>query len=166
MTASVQSATIKLRPLFCGAETGLPVERMRVMSETVLLYNLSGTEAGRRLKPVLLKMRIRIRIVEPESYQLPIETLIGGRTATADKGDAGAENTPKAGMSTAIPEPMLVMEGFSERRLDQLLAEMRRHKVPPIALKAIVTAHNREWSSVMLYEELKKEHEAMNGGAE
>ena len=91
------------------------------MSETVLLYNLSGTEAGRRLKPVLLKMRIRIRIVEPESYQLPIETLIGG------KGAAGAENAPKAGMSTAIPEPMLVMEGFSERRLDQLLAEMRRH---------------------------------------
>ena len=160
MTASVQSATIKLRPLFCGAETGLPVERMSVMSETVLLYNLAGTEAGRRLKPVLLKMRIRIRIVEPESYQLPIETLIGG------KGAAGAEKAPKAGMSTAIPEPMLVMEGFSERRLDQLLAEMRRHKVPPIALKAIVTAHNREWSSVMLYKELKKEHEAMNGGAE
>lgn len=140
---------------------------MRVMSETVLLYNLAGTEAGRRLKPVLLKMKIRIRIVEPESYQLPIETLIGGRAAAAaGKGDAGAENAPKAGMSTAIPEPMLVMEGFSERRLDQLLAEMRRHKVPPIALKAIVTAHNREWSSVMLYEELKKEHEAMNGGAE
>ena len=36
---------------------------------------------------------------------------------------------------------------------------MRRKKVPPIALKAIVTTQNQAWNSLQLYRELKEEHE-------
>ena len=45
--------------------------------ETVLLYNFSGTEAGQKLKSILLKMRVRIRLVEPESYLEPVGFLAG-----------------------------------------------------------------------------------------
>ncbi len=129
------------------------------MTETVLLYNLSGTEAGRKLKPVLLRMKVRIRIVEPESYRLPIvELLTGQKPSPEAPGEGGA--APEA-----LPEPMMVLGGFTNGRLDLLLSEMRKHNVPPIALKAVITAHNQSWDSLTLYEELKKEHEAMSQGS-
>ena len=34
--------------------------------ETVLLYQIKGTKTAVLLKPVLLKLGIRVRIVEPE----------------------------------------------------------------------------------------------------
>ena len=89
--------------------------------ETVLLYQIKGTKTAALLKPVLLKLGIRVR----------------------------------------IDEPMMVMAGFSERKLDLFLTEMRRKKVPPIALKAIVTTQNQAWNSLQLYRELKEEHEKM-----
>ena len=36
--------------------------------ETVLLYQIKGTKTAALLKPVLLKLGIRVRIVEPEQY--------------------------------------------------------------------------------------------------
>ena len=35
--------------------------------ETVLLYQIKGTKTAVLLKPVLLKLGIRVRIVEPDS---------------------------------------------------------------------------------------------------
>ena len=56
---------------------------------------------------------------------------------------------------------MMVMGGVSEQKLDLFLTEMRRKKVPPGALKAIVTTQNQAWNSLQLYRELKEEHEKM-----
>lgn len=55
---------------------------------------------------------------------------------------------------------MMVMAGFSERKLD-LSHRNAPEKVPPIALKAIVTTQNQAWNSLQLYRELKEEHEKM-----
>ena len=117
--------------------------------ETVLLYQIKGTKTAALLKPVLLKLGIRVRIVEPEQYLQSIGFLAGNK--------AFAEAYDGAGFD----EPMMVMAGFSERKLDLFLTEMRRKKVPPIALKAIVTTQNQEWNSLQLYRELKEEHEKM-----
>ena len=110
--------------------------------ETVLLYQIKGTKTAVLLKPVLLKLGIRVRIVEPEQYLQSIGFLAGNK-AFAESPEAydGA--------------------GFSERKLDLFLTEMRRKKVPPIALKAIVTTQNQAWNSLQLYRELKEEHEKM-----
>ena len=108
--------------------------------ETVLLYQIKGTKTAALLKPVLLKLGIRVRIVEPEQYLQSIGFLAGNK---------------------GFDEPMMVMAGFSERKLDLFLTEMRRKKVPPIALKAIVTTQNQAWNSLQLYRELKEEHEKM-----
>ena len=95
---------------------------------------------------------IRVRIVEPEQYLQSIGFLAGNK--------AFAES-PEAYDGAGFDEPMMVMAGFSERKLDLFLTEMRRKKVPPIALKAIVTTQNQAWNSLQLYRELKEEHEKM-----
>ena len=117
--------------------------------ETVLLYQIKGTKTAALLKPVLLKLGIRVRIVEPEQYLQSIGFLAGNK--------AFAES-PEAYDGAGFEEPMMVMAGFSERKLDLFLTEMRRKKVPPIALKAIVTTQNQAWNSLQLYRELKEEH--------
>ena len=53
-----------------------------------------------------------------------------------------------------ITEPMLVMRDFTSRRIDTLLLNLRKAKVPKINLKAIVTEQNAGWSFYHLYEEI------------
>ena len=64
---------------------------------------------------------------------------------------------------SVLDQEMLVMHQFTGRRIDALLAAMRKAGVPKIALKAIVTESNCDWKFCELYEELKKEHAAMSG---
>lgn len=77
--------------------------------ETVLLYQIKGTKTAVLLKPVLLKLGIRVRIVEPEQYLQSIGFLAGNK--------AFAES-PEAYDGAGFDEPMMVMAGFSERKLD------------------------------------------------
>ena len=66
----------------------------------------------------------------------------------------------------AISEKMLILHGFSQQRLQELLAGLRKAKVPPIPLKAMVTEHNADWTLYELYQEIRKEHEMMTGQKE
>lgn len=63
-----------------------------------------------------------------------------------------------------IPEEMLVMHGFTSRRIDELLAAFRKAGVSKVELKAVVTETNVGWTFYHLYEEIKKEHERMMKG--
>lgn len=65
-----------------------------------------------------------------------------------------------------IEEEMLVMKDFSDRRLNELLMQMRKAGIPRIALKAVVTEHNVNWTFRALYKEIKEEHEQMSGSAQ
>ena len=65
-----------------------------------------------------------------------------------------------------IPEKVLVLYGFGERKLNEMLNQFRKAKVPPIALKAVLTEHNCGWSFYELYQELRQEHEKMNARQE
>ena len=65
-----------------------------------------------------------------------------------------------------IPEKVLVLYGFGERKLNEMLNQFRKTKVPPIALKAVLTEHNCGWSFYELYQELRQEHEKMNARQE
>ncbi len=121
-------------------------------TETALLYNFSGTDAGRKLKAVLIKMRIKIKSVTPEQYLEPVGFLAGIKGIPAD-----GRVHDGAGFS----DRMLVLRGFTGNRLDLLLSELRRQKLS-IPLKAVVTEHNMLWDSLTLHEELLREHEAMS----
>ena len=98
--------------------------------ETVLLYNFSGTETGRKLKSVLLKMHVRIKLVEPEQYLEPIGFLAGIKAIPETK-----ETYTGEGFS----DQMLIMRGFTGNRINELLYLIKKSGIPPIPLKAVIT---------------------------
>ena len=85
--------------------------------ETVLLYQIKGTKTAALLKPVLLKLGIRVRIVEPEQYLQSIGFLAGNK--------AFAES-PEAYDGAGFDEPMMVMEKSAADR-----PQSHRHNAEP-----------------------------------
>lgn len=114
---------------------------------TVLMYNCSGPEFS-KLKQIFAMLRLRMRVVEPDRYHLPLEELAQG------KGEAGEAAQP-------LPESMLVFCGMGQALLNQVLEIIRLAKLPPIPLKAVLTDSNRSWDTHQLHEELLREREAI-----
>lgn len=116
----------------------------------VLFYDPEGGERANTLKTVLVCMGVRIKSVSGNDFAQTVGHLLGraGFAQTQDTADAPAE-------------PMLVMDGFTSKRLDILLREMRTHGVS-VPYKAMVTEHNLPWTLRALYDELVREHEAMH----
>lgn len=142
---------------------------MAAVKETVLYYNSKDPAKSRIVKSVLIRLGIRIRNITSDQVKETIGYLVGlegfescsiekGEEVTGNVEGSGAEDTKDACL---ISEEVMILHNFSERRLDQLLREMRKMKAS-VALKAIVTESNRSWSFYELYEELKKERAAMN----
>ena len=119
---------------------------------TVLMYNCSGPEFS-KLKQIFAMLRLRMRVVEPDRYHVPLAELAQG------KGEPGEAAEP-------LSEPMLVFCGLGEALLNQVLEVIRLSKLPPIPLKAVMTETNRSWNTLQLHEELLKEREAMAGGSQ
>ena len=124
---------------------------MAVSRETVLYYDPAGGERAAALKAILVQMGARIKNVPPEAVGQTVGCLLGR------KGYDAREN-PEA---PALAEPVLVLDGFTDKRLEILLREMKKHSVS-VPYKAIVTETNIGWIFHQLYEELAREHEAMS----
>lgn len=120
---------------------------MKNNAGTVLMYNLSGPEFS-KLRQIFAMLRLRMRVVEPDRYHISLGELAQG------KGEPGER-------AESLPEAMLVFCGFGEALLNQVLEVIRVAKLPPIPMKAVLTAANREWDTHQLYEELLKEREAI-----
>ena len=117
----------------------------------VLLYNLTDKRKLQALRFAFVKLGVRGKLVAPEEFAHPVGWLCGleGFSPAADPAGDG------------FADEMLVLCGLSGAQLDQLLNTLRRSHIA-IALKAIVTEENAHWSSQRLYEELRREHEAMH----
>lgn len=85
--------------------------------ETVLLYNIAQTPLASGLKPILLKMKVRIRVISPEQYAQPLGVLAGL---------PGFQELDNVYEGDGFPEPVIVLCGFTDQRLDQFLRELRR----------------------------------------
>lgn len=120
--------------------------------ETVLYYQPEGGTQGTQLKSILVRMGVRIKNVGADAVGQTIGCLLGR------KGFEARENPE----TPALAEPMLVMDGFTDKRLEILLREMKKNGVS-VSYKAIVTETNLGWLFHQLYEELAAEHEAMQG---
>ena len=136
--------------------------------ELVLYYNPEVSSKVMKLKGVLVRMGVRIRNVAPEQVTETVGALAGisgykrAEQETAPDAARNAEETESdAGVLPIIPEEMLVMHGFTGRRIDELLLGLRKGGVPKVELKAIVTESNAGWTFYHLYEEIKEEHERM-----
>ena len=120
---------------------------MAASREKVLYFEPQPSEQTAALKTVLVRMGVRIKNVEAVSAGQTVGFLLNrkGFDATAD--------APSA--------PMMVLDGFTEKRLDILLREMKAHGVS-VLYKAMVTEHNIGWTLSDLFTELVREHEAMH----
>lgn len=117
-------------------------------SGTILMYNCSGPEFS-RLRQIFAMLRLRMRPVGPERYHLTLRELANGEGEASEQAEE------------PIPEAMLVFCGLGDALLHQVLEVIRLAKLPPIPLKAVLTASNQEWTTRQLREELLKEREAI-----
>ena len=105
--------------------------------ELVLYYNPEASSKVMKLKGVLVRMGVRIRNVAPEQVTETVGALAGisgykrAEQETAPDAARNAEETESdAGVLPIIPEEMLVMHGFTGRRIDELLLGLRKAGVP------------------------------------
>lgn len=125
---------------------------MPVSRETALYYDPVGGQRADMLKSLLVRMGVRIRSVGRAQTGQTVGCLLGR------KGFAARENAE----APALAEPLLLLDGFSDKRLEILLREMKRAGVS-VPYKAVVTETNLGWLLAQLYDELAAEHEAMGG---
>lgn len=127
---------------------------MKASVEMALLYNFQDPERARKVKSALLCMGVRSKTVEEEAFAQPLGTLVG---LSGIEAGAESEGEPFA-------EEMLVLYRFSGKRIDDLLARLRKGGVGNIPYKAVITETNVSWSGVQLYRELVREREAIQQG--
>ena len=117
----------------------------------VLLYNLDNPK-GAKIRRMALPLGLRTRLVTPEQYGLTLAALTEGEEPESQWAGEGFE------------EEMLLLVNCLGPLLDRFLQGFRRNKIPPVALKAVLTPTNRDWTSLQLREELAKERAAIARG--
>ena len=80
--------------------------------------------------------------------------------AAAAAGPFGAEVVPVARQD--YNKPLAVLAGLDDDP-GTVLPALRQAGIGRDCLKAVLTPHNRTWTAVKLYQELLREHQAMNG---
>lgn len=128
---------------------------MAAAREKVLYYNPEKSDKIRIVKIVLVRMGIRIRNIDADEIGQKVGYLAGL--------DGFAREEGQGEIPPAVPEEMMVLYGFDSSRLDELLRQLRRAKAS-VALKAVLTESNCDWSFRQLYEEIRAEHEMMMQG--
>lgn len=159
---------------------------MKKMQEMVLYYrapggvgnaeeteeaNAQAEKANRMLKSVLVRLGVRIKNIGPDQVTEKVGYLAGLPGYEAEKellqnesGDETEREVLAGKLDENLPyigQDVLVMKNFTSGRIDVLLAALRKAGVPKIALKAVLTPQNADWSFYQLYQELVKEHQAM-----
>lgn len=123
------------------------------MKETILLFHIPDKETLLKIEMALFPLRVRMKHVKPEDYHQPLGVLAGIKDAVP------AEGTYSGG---ELPGTMIVFAFFEDKRLDQVLAALRKSGAGSLPYKAILTPTNQFWTAHECFEELRQEHEAMN----
>ena len=118
------------------------------MMTEVLLFNIEKTKAI-KIKNLCRQIHISAREVDRGDYGVRLSALLGmssDRTAVPDSGFDGE---------------MLYFAEFNGGLLNIFLNQLRRLKAT-VALKAVMTEANAEFTPYELFCELEREHEALN----
>ena len=126
------------------------------MTPQILLYNIQDPKHRQKLKALVLRLKIRIRIVDKEQYANPIGSLCGMDLKTDD-----LSHRPQDSNTSDFTDEMLIFAFFSDALLNQFLAGLRKSGLQ-IPLKAILTPTNCTWNSYMLHQEISAEHHRMH----
>ncbi|MGL6201980.1 MAG: DUF3783 domain-containing protein [Lachnospiraceae bacterium] len=121
--------------------------------ETIYLYRVDDPQTVKNIQFMAVRLKIRVKRITEEMTGLKIGYITGleGYTDEITKEEF------------AVPqEPVMLMQNFTDRKIDQLLHLFRTAGIPRIALKAMLTDYNKDWYFYQLYEELCREHESFN----
>ncbi|WP_125140176.1 DUF3783 domain-containing protein [Clostridium transplantifaecale] len=129
------------------------------MKETVLLYNFNDKDRLMKIRQALLPLGFRIRQVDKEDYMKPLGTLAGVKGM--EELTAAACPSDDALASEGFEDEMALLAGLTSSQVDAFIKSLRKRGIGRINYKAILTPVNKDWDSVHLYHEIKKEHEAM-----
>lgn len=118
--------------------------------EKLLIFHLEDNELT-KLKKITGAMKIRLEIIDPANYLQPLENLVKGQL-----------NPMISPFTDEMPtESLLLFCDFTEKRMDKLLAALRRDNVS-VTFKAALTPTNRQWNFMRLLLEMRKEQKAMS----
>ena len=124
------------------------------MPGAILLSYVKGREKEEQLQKLCKRLNIANIRIGQQDMEKELGELCGIYI--------GAKGThAPAPLLYQMPE-LLIFSGIPEGMLDLILAEYRKEKIEPVALKAIVTPHNISWTVYELSSDLAREHAAMH----
>ena len=100
-----------------------------------------------KLRMAAMRLGAKVRVVEKWEYL----NAVGALTGDLDSFESFYDGED-------FPGELLVFAHFSDAQLNLFLQAIRAAKLPPVALKAVLTDENKGWNVLELREELQKEH--------
>lgn len=137
-----------------------------------MLYHLGNQDPyGHEIRQTLRKLDISIRTLHEEDLERSVGSLCGLESSVGSlckpespvtPGPLTPSCTDLSGRSPAPDFPFLLMAFFPENLLDQLLHAMKEASIR-IPYKAVLTKTNCTYRLRKLMEEVKSEHDTING---
>ena len=121
------------------------------MRPTILTFNLTEARLS-KLRFLCMKLGANVKAVPAEDFCQPISALCGLFEP--------AETAP----AEAFAEEMLIFCHMDNALVNRFLQTARQMRFAPVALKAILTPTNAEWTPAQLCQELKDERAAVMQG--
>ena len=121
------------------------------MRPTILTFNLTEARLS-KLRFLCMKLGANVKAVPAEDFCQPISALCGLSEP--------AETAP----AEAFAEEMLIFCHMDNAQVNRFLQTARQMRFAPVALKAILTPTNAEWTPAQLCQELKDERAAVMQG--
>ena len=115
---------------------------------TVLIYNMKDDARTKAIRQYLAVKSIACMDVPPADYGQSLGALL-------HLYGFSRRFSPAA----LFEDEMLVLFAFDNTMLDEFLKFFRAFRLRPVALKAVITPENINWSSVQLRDELCRERE-------
>lgn len=124
------------------------------MRETVLYYAPEDTAHTDLLKGVLVQMGIKIKNLTPGRCEKRIGFLAG---MDGFNDEAPVLEERQQSSHTTLREEFMVICGFAEERLDELLDILKNAGISRTIIKAVLTETNAHWTVYELYDHLMEE---------
>ena len=120
---------------------------------TILALNLTD-ERQSKLRFICMKLGLLMKTVPAEDFHQPIGALCG----LLPRAEGAAE--------ASFADELLVFCHMSSMQVNRFLQTARQMRFAPVALKAVLTPTNVNWTAQQLHAELREERQAiLRGGA-
>ena len=120
---------------------------------TIIAINIAPEKLA-RMRMLCLRIKARLRPVERAEFGQKLAAIVG-----LDAPDESA-----VAPDEAFDEEVLVLSELSGAQLNLFLQDFKRFGISPVALKAVLTATNAQWTPAQLHSELCAEREAFANG--